>query len=165
MSRLPEQLSTKTGEAQTALTATSSRPASAPRGTRSWWRKAPCPCAPPRQTPTGRKSFAVPSRPWLPSTPSGCRPSASCAPTSGAASSPSSPPMPDTEGEVMQGGGGGCGCCARGGVAGVGCGGGVKPRGRAGRCQCVGFENRSLVLRVVPERAGSDRVAYGAAHQ
>jgi UDPglucose 6-dehydrogenase len=30
--------------------------------------------------------------------------------------------------------------------------------GRAGRCQCVGLENRSLVLRVVPERAGSDHV-------
>ena len=36
---------------------------------------------------------------------------------------------------------------------------------RAGRCQWVGLENRSLALQVAPERAGSDRLAYGAAHQ
>jgi hypothetical protein len=30
--------------------------------------------------------------------------------------------------------------------------------GRAGRCQWVGLENRSLVLRAFPERAGSDRL-------
>ena len=110
---------------------------------------------------------------------------------------------------VCRQGGGGFGGGARCGAAGVGCGGGVKPRGgagarqegagaqvsthrrrwagkpvktrrtcpavqaycsvvglrRAGWCQCVGLENRSLVLRAVPECAGSDRVAYGAAHQ
>ena len=70
---LAAALQVLTATSSTALTAPSSRPASAPRATRSWWRQAPCRYAPAEvittilsateaETPTGRKSFAVLSK-------------------------------------------------------------------------------------------------------